>query len=48
MTPSKLRMAMALMADPSSIAQEVADQLGVSTATLYRYVDGNGVPTAKA
>jgi DNA invertase Pin-like site-specific DNA recombinase len=48
MTPSKLRMAMALMADPSSVAQEVATQLGVSTATLYRYVDGNGVPTARA
>jgi DNA invertase Pin-like site-specific DNA recombinase len=48
MTPSKLRMAMALMADPSSVAQEVAAQLGVSTATLYRYVDGHGVPTAKA
>jgi DNA invertase Pin-like site-specific DNA recombinase len=48
MTPSKLRMAMALMADPRSVAQEVAAQLGVSTATLYRYVDGKGVATARA
>jgi DNA invertase Pin-like site-specific DNA recombinase len=48
MTPSKLRMAMALMADPHSVAQEVAAQLGVSTATLYRYVDGKGAPTARA
>jgi DNA invertase Pin-like site-specific DNA recombinase len=48
MTPSKLRMAMALMADPSSAAQEVAAHLGISTATLYRYVDGHGAPTTRA
>jgi DNA invertase Pin-like site-specific DNA recombinase len=48
MTPSKLRMAMALMADPHSAAQEMATQLGISTATLYRYVDGKGVLTIKA
>jgi DNA invertase Pin-like site-specific DNA recombinase len=46
MTPSKLRMAMTLMADPQTIAREVAAQLGVSPATLYRYVDGKGQLTA--
>jgi DNA-binding MurR/RpiR family transcriptional regulator len=44
MTPSKLRMAVALMADPHGTAQEVAAHLGIGTSTLCRYVDGNGVP----
>ena len=48
MTPTKLKMAITLMADPQSVAQEVAEQLGVSTATLYRYVDGKGTPTERA
>lgn len=45
MTPARIRMAMTLMADPSNAAQDVAAQLGVSTSTLYRYVDGKGRPT---
>lgn len=48
MTPAKLRMAMTLMADQNNIAQEVAAQLGISIATLYRYVDGQGKPTENA
>lgn len=48
MTPTKVRMAMALMADQQSVARDVAAQLGVSTATLFRYVDGKGTPTARA
>ena len=48
MTPAKLRMAMTLMADPNNVAHEVAAQLGISTATLYRYVDGRGKATERA
>ena len=48
MTAAKVRMAMTLMADQSNVAREVAAQLGVSTATLFRYVNGRGVPTSKA
>ena len=48
MTPAKLRMAMTLMTDQSSVAREVAAQLGISTATLFRYVDGRGKPTERA
>ena len=48
MTAAKLRMAMTLMADRSNIAHDVAAQLGISLATLYRYVDGTGTPTSRA
>lgn len=37
-----LRMAMASMADPKSIACDVAKRLGISTATLYTYVNNDG------
>ncbi len=37
-----LRMAMAAMADPKSIATEVAKKLSITTATLYTYVNSNG------
>jgi DNA invertase Pin-like site-specific DNA recombinase len=47
MTPTKVRMAGTLMADPSNAPKEVADQLGVSVSTLYRYVDGFGRLTAR-
>ena len=43
-----LKMAMAAMADPSSIAQNVAKKLNISTATLYEYVNGDGSPKEKA
>ncbi|HJK86909.1 MAG TPA: recombinase family protein [Candidatus Megaira endosymbiont of Nemacystus decipiens] len=42
-----LRMAMSALADPSSIAQDVAKRLGISTATLYDYVNGDGSPKEK-
>lgn len=48
MTVAKLRMAMTLMADQNNVAREVAAQLGVSTVTLFRYVNGKGVPTTRA
>jgi DNA invertase Pin-like site-specific DNA recombinase len=48
MTRAKLRMAMAMMADRSNAAAEVAEQLGLSTSTLYAYVDGEGRPKPRA
>ena len=38
---------MALMADQDHVAREVAEQLGVSLATLYTYVGGKGRPKAR-
>ena len=35
-------MAMAAMADPKAIALEVANRLGITTATLYAYVNSDG------
>lgn len=42
MTKETLRMAMAEMADPQSNAGEVARRLGITTTTLYGYVNGDG------
>jgi len=42
MTKATLRMAMAAMADPQSKASEVARRLGITTTTLYAYVNGDG------
>ena len=42
MTKATLRMAMAAMADPQSNASEVARRLGMTTTTLYEYVNGDG------
>jgi DNA invertase Pin-like site-specific DNA recombinase len=44
MTVTTLKMAMTAMADPSSQAKEVASQLGITTSTLYAYVNGDGSP----
>jgi DNA invertase Pin-like site-specific DNA recombinase len=44
MTRAKLRTAMAMMADQANAASDVAEQLGISTSTLYAYVDGKGQP----
>ncbi len=44
MTPTTLKMAMTAMADPSSKPKEVAHRLGMTTATLYAYVNGDGSP----
>ena len=48
MTRAKLRMAMAMVADRGNAASDVAEQLGISTSTLYAYVDGKGQPKAHA
>jgi DNA invertase Pin-like site-specific DNA recombinase len=42
MTIETLRMAMAAMADPKTKASEVASRLGITTTTLYAYVNGDG------
>lgn len=43
-----LKMAMSAMSDPSTIAKDIAAKLGISTATLYEYVNGDGSPKEKA
>jgi DNA invertase Pin-like site-specific DNA recombinase len=42
MTKEVLAMAMAAMVDPLSNAREVAKRLGITTSTLYEYVNGDG------
>ncbi len=42
MTATTLKMAMTAMADPRSVAAEVAKRLGITTTTLYTYVNGDG------
>ncbi|MDA3789031.1 MAG: recombinase family protein [Desulfobacula sp.] len=42
MTLEALKMAMAAMADPKTNASEVANRLGITTTTLYAYVNGDG------
>lgn len=46
MDRSTLTMAMAAMADRKAIAAEVATRLGLTTTTLYTYVNGDGTPKA--
>ena len=48
MTASRIRMAMAAMADPDVRPKAVARELGVTTTTLYQYVNGDGSPKAAA
>jgi hypothetical protein len=42
MNRSTLKMAMAAMADHSAVAAQVAKRLGLTTTTLYAYVNGDG------
>jgi DNA invertase Pin-like site-specific DNA recombinase len=42
MTRSVLQMAMTAMSDQKSVAAEVAKRLGITTTTLYMYVNGDG------
>ena len=42
MTIVTLKMAMAAMADPKIKASEVAIRLGITTTTLYAYVNSDG------
>ncbi len=44
MDKSTLTMAMAAMSDPKSVASDVAKRLGMTTTTLYSYVNGDGSP----
>jgi acetaldehyde dehydrogenase (acetylating) len=46
MTKVALQMAMMAMADPTSVALDVAKRLGITTTTLYEYVNGDGSPKA--
>ena len=41
MDASALRIAIATMSDPKSVASEVAKKLNITTATLYSYVNGD-------
>ncbi|MDP4154044.1 MAG: recombinase family protein [Bacillota bacterium] len=42
MSVATLRMAMAAMADSQAVSSNIAKQLGITTATLYTYVNGDG------
>ena len=42
MTLETLKMAMTAMSDPKTNASEVAKRLGITTTTLYTYVNGDG------
>jgi DNA invertase Pin-like site-specific DNA recombinase len=46
MDQATLIIAMAAMADPHAKAYEVARRLGMTTTTLYAYVNGDGSPKA--
>mgnify|MGYP000706357672 FL=1 len=41
-----LQIAMSAMSNPKSIASEVAKRLGITTSTLYSYVNSDGSPKA--
>jgi DNA invertase Pin-like site-specific DNA recombinase len=42
MDKATLAMAMAAMSDRNSVAKDIAKRLGLTTATLYAYVNGDG------
>jgi transposase-like protein len=46
MDRAAVTMAMSAMSDPKANAAEVARRLGVTTTTLYTYVNGDGSPKA--
>jgi DNA invertase Pin-like site-specific DNA recombinase len=46
MDRATLSMAMAAMADPKAVASDIAKRLGITTTTLYTYVNGDGSPKA--
>jgi len=48
MTYETLKFATAAMSDRKAVASEVAKQLGITTATLYYYVNGDGTVKARA
>lgn len=46
MDKATLAMAMAAMSDRNAVAADVARRLGMTTTTLYMYVNGDGTPKA--
>jgi DNA invertase Pin-like site-specific DNA recombinase len=48
MDRATLLMAMSAMADPKAHAGEIAKRLGMTTTTLYAYVNGDGTPKPAA
>lgn len=48
MDKATLQMVMAALSDPGSIVADVAKRLGITTTTLYTYVNGDGTPKASA
>ena len=46
MDRATLTMAMAAMSDPKANAADVARRLGMTTTTLYTYLNGDGSPKA--
>jgi DNA invertase Pin-like site-specific DNA recombinase len=44
MDATTLQMAMSAMKDKKSVAVEVAKRLGITTTTLYTYINGDGSP----
>jgi hypothetical protein len=46
MDRATLMMAMAALRDHKAVAAKVARRLGVTTTTLYTYVNGDGTPKA--
>lgn len=48
MDETSLKMAMTAMSDRNSVAQDVAKKLGITTTTLYMYVNGDGSPKEPA
>lgn len=42
MDKTTLQMAMTAMSDPKACAKEVAQKLGITTATLFAYINGDG------
>jgi DNA invertase Pin-like site-specific DNA recombinase len=46
MDRATLSMAMAAMSNPTAKAAEVAQRLGITTTTLYAYINGDGSPKA--
>lgn len=46
MDRATLTMAMAAMADHKAVAADIAKRLGITTTTLYCYVNGDGSPKA--
>jgi DNA invertase Pin-like site-specific DNA recombinase len=48
MDKSTLQMAMAALKDPKAVATDVAHKLGITTTTLYAYINGDGSPKETA